>query len=256
MVPLTDSLHRFDQRVDDYVRWRPNYPGEAVDHVCRVLHLKKGTRVADIGSGTGKLSQPFLERGIEVIGVEPNFPMKQAGDVLLGEAKGFSSVQGTAERTGLSDSCVDGIIAGQAFHWFEASACKKEWTRILQPNKGIALIWNSRPLTGTPFMEGYESFLQEWGTDYNAVSENYEKSADLRLVLGTNYSRRSFKNNQELSLEGLAGRICSCSYVPEQGSVAREKMENAIPELFRRFSENGCVNLLYDTNVYWCEEVS
>jgi SAM-dependent methyltransferase len=248
---MTDSVHRFDQRVEDYIRWRPDYPDDAIDHVCSVLNLASGSTLADIGSGTGKLSRPFLERGVDIIGVEPNLPMKQAGDLLLEDWKGFSSVQGTAEKTGLPDGSVDGIIAGQAFHWFEPEGCKKEWTRILKVDTGVALIWNSRPLTGTPFMEAYESFLQEWGTDYDAVSEQYEKSADLRLVLGESYQTRSFDNGQELSLEGLKGRICSCSYVPDKGSADREKMVAAIPELFRKHEENGQVNLLYDANVYW-----
>jgi SAM-dependent methyltransferase len=248
---MADSLHRFDQRVDDYIRWRPDYPKEAIDHVCTVLNLETGSQVADIGSGTGKLSRPFLEKGIKIIGVEPNAPMKQAGDFLLEDSKGFSSVNGKAEKTGLSDRSVDGIIAGQAFHWFDVTKCKKEWARILRPAKGIALIWNNRPLTGTPFMEAYESFLQEWGTDYNAVSEQYEKSADLKLALGSSYQKRSFKNFQALPSEGLIGRICSCSYVPDRGSVDREKMEKAIPDLFEHHAENGQVKLLYDTNVYW-----
>jgi len=248
---MDDVTHRFDERVDDYVKWRPDYPDEAVQHVIAALGLTYGSKVADIGSGTGKLSRPFLESEVNVIGVEPNEPMRRAGDLLLGSFEGFDGVDGKAESTGLENQSVDGIIAGQAFHWFDAKACSEEWRRILKPGKGISLVWNCRHLEGTPFAEAYESFLQQWGIDYDEVSEQYEKGDDLKTVLGSSYDQRSFLNRQVLPLEGLVGRILSCSYMPGQKSANYAEMEGAISEMFHAHSENGRVTVLYDTNVYW-----
>ena len=59
--------------------------------------------MADIGSGTGFLARLFLEVGNEVYGVEPNAPMREAGERLLEEFPKFDSVVGSAEETSLAD---------------------------------------------------------------------------------------------------------------------------------------------------------
>ena len=48
-----NAAHRFSDRVENYVRYRPSYPAEVVDLLKRETGLKPGWKVADVGSGTG-----------------------------------------------------------------------------------------------------------------------------------------------------------------------------------------------------------
>ena len=83
--------------------------------------------IADIGSGTGFLSELFLKNGNRVFGVEPNEAMRQAGEEYLASYDGFASIDGSAEATTLDDASVDFVTAGQAFHWFDQTAARREF---------------------------------------------------------------------------------------------------------------------------------
>ena len=74
---------------------------------------------ADVGSGTGFLSELFLANGNLVLAIEPNLEMRSAGEKYLGNQPKFESIDGTAESTTLPDRSVDFVVAGQAFHWFD-----------------------------------------------------------------------------------------------------------------------------------------
>ncbi len=108
------------------------------------LGLRKGRRVADIGSGTGIFTELLLLKGCFVTGVEPNAPMRQAAEQKLGGYDRFYSLEGSAEQTGLADHSIDLITVAQAFHWMDPAPTKKEFNRILKPGGRIALIWNLR----------------------------------------------------------------------------------------------------------------
>jgi len=117
---------------------------EIIDYLIRTIGLKKRFVIADIGSGTGIFSELFLKAGYRVKGIEPNEPMRLAAEKRLAAYTTFTSVDGTAEQTGLKDKSVDLITAAQAFHWFKPLAAKNEFMRIIRPGGHIMLVWNIR----------------------------------------------------------------------------------------------------------------
>ena len=97
---MLDPTKRFSNRAENYVRYRPGYPGELIGFFQNTCGLAKSSVIADIGSGTGKLSEIFLENGNPLFGVEPNKEMREAGKRLLRHFPNFTSVTGTAIPTG------------------------------------------------------------------------------------------------------------------------------------------------------------
>ena len=132
-----DATRRFSSRVEKYVRYRPGYPPDVVSLLERECGLTPGWVVADLGSGTGILSELFLANGNRVFGVEPNPEMREAGQRLLAGYPRFVSVGGRAEATTLPDASVDLVTAGQAFHWFDRPSARAEVARILNPAPGL-----------------------------------------------------------------------------------------------------------------------
>ena len=124
-----DPTKRFSDRVENYVKYRPGYPPALLDCLRQVCGLTPAAVIADVGSGTGILSELFLKNGTPVFAVEPNDDMRQAAELRLGHYPNFASVAGTAETTMLSDRSVDLVTAGQAFHWFDVSQAKAEFAR-------------------------------------------------------------------------------------------------------------------------------
>src|SRR5881409_3017221 len=129
---MTDPTQRFSIRVQNYIRYRPRYPKEIIGILQSRCGLSRDSVIADVGSGTGILAEIFLANGNRVFGIEPNAPMREAGEGLLGSYRGFTSIDATAEATTLSGHSVDFVTAGQAFHWFDRQACRTEFQRILR----------------------------------------------------------------------------------------------------------------------------
>src|SRR4029453_17979120 len=126
---MSDSIQRFSSRVEDYIKYRPSYPPALLDTLVTQCRLTPTAEVADIGSGTGLLSELFLRNGNRVYGVEPNREMREAGERLLSAYPSFVSVDGRAEATMLDDASVDFVTAGQAFHWFDPPHARREFMR-------------------------------------------------------------------------------------------------------------------------------
>lgn len=248
---MKDSKTRFSNRVEQYVRFRPSYPPTLIDVLVSRCGLDLAPVVADVGSGTGLLTELFLKRGFRVIGVEPNREMREAGEALLSEYPRFQSVDATAEATTLPDASVDLVTAGQAFHWFDRLAARAEFQRVLKPKRCAVLVWNLRAIDASPFMAEYEQLLRDFGTDYEQVSHHGVYPRDVDEFFGEgHYEIESLPNEQIFDYEGLEGRLLSSSYVPASGEPNHDQMLAALGALFDEHQENGVVRFVYETKCY------
>jgi SAM-dependent methyltransferase len=242
---------RFSDRVDDYVRYRPDYPPALLDWLQREQGVDVGWQVADAGAGTGISSKMFLDAGYRVTAVEPNAPMRAAAEGWLRAYEKFEAVDGRADATGLPDASVDLVTVAQAFHWFDEEATRREFARILRPHGLVAIWWNSRRLTGTRFLEGYEALLQKFGTDYTSVAERYADDARMRHWFGSGFRGSArFEHAQQLDFEALRGRLMSSSYAPQTGHPQHEPMLRALRELFDACVVDGRISFDYDTRIF------
>jgi len=248
---MSSPTERFTSRVETYAKYRPTYPIAVVDLLRAECSLSPQAIVADVGSGTGILSELLLKNGNEVLGVEPNRAMRLAAEHLLSGYHSFRSIDGAAEATTLPSDSVDLITAGQAFHWFDAAATRREFARILKPEGYVALIWNDRQLDSTEFLRAYEALLREYGTDYAKVQEFNGESLIAEFFAPRGFTLKQFPNRQDFDYEGFKGRVLSASYTPEPGQPNFEPMLKALRELFDNYQADGKVAVEYDTKVFY-----
>lgn len=247
---MSSSTTRFSDRVEDYVKYRPHYPEAVIDYLRKKYSLTPDWDIADIGSGTGISTELFLRNGNRVYGVEPNREMREKAEQLLGDAGGkFASIAGTAEATGLPDSSVNMVVAGQAFHWFDPARSRAEFTRILRPGGIVVLFWNER-LIASPFEKEYEDLILRHASDYNAINHKNISDEQFREFFHpAAYALAIFPNEQLFDFAGLKGRLLSSSYIPKEGPRHMELI-HGLRELFDRHSADGRVRVGYDTKVY------
>lgn len=252
--------------MESYVRSRPGYPDEIVEVLGREMGLETSWTVADVGSGTGLSSRPFLDAGHRVLAVEPSPEMRAAAEAAWQEHQGFGSVAGTAEATTLPSSSVDLVFVGQAFHWFRPRAARREFQRVLRSPGWVALAWNTRRIDATPFLRAFEELLLTHGTDYASVRHDRAGGAQVERFFdgssgegraaadpaGPLEGHRVLANEQVFDREGLRQRLLSTSYVPAPGEPGHPAMMKALDRIFAEHRDaRGRVRILYDLELYW-----
>ncbi|HEX3455801.1 MAG TPA: class I SAM-dependent methyltransferase [Gaiellaceae bacterium] len=119
-----------------YAEHRPDYAQAAVQWA---LELAPGSRVLDLGAGTGKLTATLDALGLDVVAVEPDPAMLTE---LRRALPNVRALPGGAEAVPLPDSSVDAVVSGNAMHWFDMNAAGPELARVLVPDGILAGLWN------------------------------------------------------------------------------------------------------------------
>ncbi len=247
-----DPTKRFSDRVDNYVKFRPSYPIELINHLKKNQIITTGQNIADIGSGTGIFSELLLNTDNNVWAVEPNKDMRLAAEKNLKNKPNFISVDGSAEKTTLKENSIDIITAAQSFHWFDLEKTKKEFLRILKPNGIIALIWNVRNSEGSPFLIGYEKLLNTHCPDYLLVNHmNIGLEKIMHFINPKKFQKFSCQNVQTFDYEGLKGRLKSSSYTPTEEQPEYPMLIKDLEKLFKKFQVNGKVQFQYNCKMYF-----
>ena len=107
---------------------------------------EEAVRAADVGAGTGKLTENLAQIGVKGYAVEPNDAMRAEGIKLFAGKDTFVWSKGLAEMTNLPDECVDWVLMGSSFHWADAPKAVAEFGRILKPGGFFTAIWNPRDI--------------------------------------------------------------------------------------------------------------
>lgn len=243
---------RFTSRVENYVRYRPDYPAGVMTVLRQETGLDPSWTIADIGSGPGNFTRLLLDGGHTVVGVEPNDAMREAGNLLLGEFPGFSSVNGTAEATTLPTGSIDLVTAGQAFHWFDPAPTRTEFQRILKAPGWVALVWNRREEENSPFLDDHHAMLRQHAKEFDQVSVRDESAEDGMSTLFGQCGFRKFTlpHAQRLTAESYWGRLLSSSYTPLRGEPGHEEIKALSSEIFRKYATDGAIEFPYETQIF------
>jgi len=249
---MMDPTQRFSSRVDNYVKYRPRYPQEVIDTLVSKCGLSASSLVADVGSGSGSLAEMFLRNGNRVFAVEPNREMREGAQRILRGYPGFCSVEGRAEATSLEPECVDFVVVGQAFHWFDVPRTRREFIRILKPSGWAMIVWNEREYETTPFLIAYDRLLQQYAIDYARARHKSVYDTALGSFFGSSgFTEVTFKYHQHMDFQGVKGRMLSSSYTPEPGHPNHEPLMAGLRAAFLANQVDGRVTLDYVTRVYY-----
>ncbi|HJT58253.1 MAG TPA: class I SAM-dependent methyltransferase [Ktedonobacteraceae bacterium] len=271
---MGNALPRLSSRVESYFKYRPGYPVPIIDLLRKECHLTTDALIADVGSGTGKLTELFLSHGCRVVGIEPD-PEMRAAEYVLGQYPTFASLAGSAEATGLPDRSVDVVTAGQAFHWFDRQRASKEFARILIPGGWVVLVWNRQKTAGTPFLVALEQFWQAYLTREGLEARSAGRDLT-HLLRATNpvyrwrlepgrfsqelivpffgpgeFTMQTFENSQIYDFEGLKGRVFSAGSAPQADHPRYTEMLESLTALFWGHQVDGTITIEQETCVYY-----
>lgn len=243
---------KFTGKANIYSKYRPSYPDGFIEYLYSEVGITKESVIADIGSGTGILTDLLLRQNSYVYGVEPNKDMRNIAEKELTAYDNFVSVNASAENTGLLDDSVDYITVAQAFHWFDRIKFKSECKRILKSQGKVILVWNSRDDKSELFMKN-ESINRKFCPDFKGFSdgmrgESPEEYSDFFKDGICEY--KTFRCDLMFDEDSFIGRNMSASYAPERGDSNYEPYILELKKLYEEYSVSGSLCMPNITKSY------
>jgi SAM-dependent methyltransferase len=129
----------YGQDPRSYNAGRPDYPELVYDVLVQRCGLGDGSRVIELGPGTGLATARMLSLGAIVTGVEVNAAMAAYLRETLG-GKDLDVVVAPFEDAELADGAFDLATAANSFHWIEPGVGAPKLRRLLVPGGWVA-IW-------------------------------------------------------------------------------------------------------------------
>ena len=131
----------FDAVADEYDAVRRGYPDSLVDECMSRGGLRPGSRVVEVGCGTGKLTELLAARELAVTAIEPGPSMVASARRRLGELGDRVRFQSsTFEQAQLSESAFDALFSATAFHWPDPAVSWAKAASVLRPDGLLALL--------------------------------------------------------------------------------------------------------------------
>lgn len=129
------SKDYFDQVAPQWDSLRQAFFSDRVrEKAYAVVGVREGAVAADIGAGTGFMTEGLLRRGLQVIAVDPSQAMLAEIERKFAAAEGIECRLGEADRLPIPDETVDYVFANMVLHHVEKPPqAIKEMVRILKP---------------------------------------------------------------------------------------------------------------------------
>jgi SAM-dependent methyltransferase len=232
MATAAERSQSFGAIAEDYDRFRPGPPDEAVDWL-----LPAGCQVAvDVGAGTGLLTRVLERKVPRVVAVEPDDRMRA---VLSARSPGTEALDGRGEAIPLPAASADGVFVSSAWHWMEPEPAVAEVTRVLRDGGRFGLIW-TRGDSETGWL--HEISLRERAGGARTGRRHGPRSVALPAGAQlTNITTRSFSFMLTTTVDTLVAMLGTYSGVitatPAEQAAGLDRARAALDALFPGASE-------------------
>ena len=135
------SKQFFDEVAGEWDEMRERFFSENVrEKAFAVADVRPGKLAADVGAGTGFLTEGLARRGLRVIAVDQSEEMLAAMRKKFAALKGVEYRRGESESLPVEDESVDYVFANMYLHHVESPpAAIREMARILRPGGRLTI---------------------------------------------------------------------------------------------------------------------
>ncbi len=147
-----ERANSFGGAAHNYDTFRPRYPDQLIDDVL----APDAHRVLEAGAGTGIASMQLIERGADLLAIEPDTRM-----AAVAQAKGIPVEIATFEQWEPAGRLFDRVVFAASFHWVDPAAALPKIRQILNDGGRLALIWNRLRPTD-PTRAEFESIYRDY----------------------------------------------------------------------------------------------
>ena len=218
-----DPIAAYTGKAKNYAAFRLPYSHKTIEGISVVCGLDHSWSVADIGAGTGILTELIVDHAGHIYALEPNEDMRREAQRLLKGKGKVEYLSGTAEQTNLPTGSIDLITVGQALHWFDPVSTRREFSRILKPEGWLAVVWNQ-------FKGGKDPNI----TIFFSPRSIQRMSVAMRI--------------QE-TWEQFMGGMRSAAAAPSIDDPVYPDFEKSQRQLFERRARDGLITIAYGTEI-------
>ena len=170
----------FDAVAAEYDAHRSGYPATLVDLAMARGGLAVGSRVVEVGCGTGKLTELLAARGLVVDAVDPGENMIAAARRRVGDDAPVTFHVGRFEDVELPEETYAALFSATAFHWIDPHIGWQKAASLLQPGGLLALLVHTglRTPESARFEEELIAILGEHAPE---IERNGSRSLDVLL---------------------------------------------------------------------------
>ncbi|MGW6963765.1 class I SAM-dependent methyltransferase [Streptomyces zaomyceticus] len=140
----------FDEDAELYDRARPGYPAELFDDLAEFAGVRPGSRVLEVGCGTGQATVPMAERGCRITAVEagPNMAAVACRNLARITAA-VQVVTADFENWPLPEEPFDAVVSASAFHWLDPTVRMAKAADALLPDGTLCVVRTQHVRGGT-----------------------------------------------------------------------------------------------------------
>jgi SAM-dependent methyltransferase len=149
---------------DLYDRARPPYPPEIFEDLVALTSLVEGSRVVEIGPGTGRATFELAVLGLRITEVELCEELAAIARRNLDRYPNVEILTADFEAWEPSKAGFDAVVALAAFHWINPSRRYEKSARLLRPGGSLAVVANRHVLP-----DGADQFWIDVQEDYDAA---------------------------------------------------------------------------------------
>jgi SAM-dependent methyltransferase len=153
----------FDTAAERYERIRPRDLPEVFDDIERFGGLGRGSRVLEIGCGTGQATIDLAIRGYAVVAVEIGAELAAIARRRLADYPDAEVIVADFERWELPAEPFDAVVSATAFHWIDPEIRFGKAADALRPSGMLAIIDTDHVAGGTePFFVDVQDCYERW----------------------------------------------------------------------------------------------
>lgn len=140
-VEMLSRALSFDTVAHSYHNRRPRYPVGLYNDLLKIVPLRPGARILDVGAGSGIATLPLAARGFEVVALEPGPALAALARRNLSRHPNAVVHRVSFERARLANSSFSMIVSATAWHWVDPLRGPAIAARVLPPGGSLALWW-------------------------------------------------------------------------------------------------------------------
>jgi SAM-dependent methyltransferase len=201
----------FEEAPELYDRVRPGYPEALFDDLAQLTDRRRGSRVLELGCGTGQATVALARRGYEVVAVELGPRLADLAQRKLAPYPATQVVNAAFEQWPLPAEPFDAVFAATSFHWIDRAVRVTKSADALRPGGVLAVVSTHHVAGGDErFFADAQRCYERWDPETPPDGSRLPAAADVA------------SDREELDASGRFGRVVFRRYERELTYSAQE----------------------------------